>query len=292
MDRQDWLAERFEEQRAHLRAVAYRLLGSMTEADDAVQEAWLRLSGSDANGINNLGGWLTTAVARACLDMLRSRRSRREELLGEVLPKMTERDDAGNPENQALLTDSVGVALLVVLDTLPPAERLAFVLHDMFVLSFDEIAPIVGRSTTAARQLASRGRRRVRGGANVPKPNPARQREVVQAFLAASRDGKFDALLALLDPDVLLRADTAAVQFGAAPEVRGAAAVATTFSGRARAARPALINGAAGAVWAPGGEPRVVFSFTITLGKIVRIDMLADPSRLGQLELTWLDDRH
>jgi RNA polymerase sigma-70 factor (ECF subfamily) len=162
----------------------------------------------------------------------------------------------------------------------------------MFALSFDEIAPIVGRSTTAARQLASRGRRRVRGGANVPKPNPARQREVVQAFLAASRDGKFDALLALLDPDVLLRADTAAVQFGAAPEVRGAAAVATTFSGRARAARPALINGAASAVWAPGGEPRVVFSFTITLGKIVRIDMLADPSRLGQLELTWLDDRH
>ena len=224
-----------------------------------------------------------------CLDLLRSRKARPEEPLGAHVPDpIVNPEDGINPEHQALLADSIGLALLVVLETLAPAERVAFVLHDMFDLPFDEIAPIVGRSPTAARQLASRARRRVRGAATVADADLTRQREVVDAFLAASRGGNFDALVAMLDPDVVLRADRAAVQAGATGEVRGAAAVAGTFSGRARVAQPALVNGAVGAVWAPGGRPRVVFGFTITRGKIVAIDLLADPERLGQLDLTVL----
>ena len=291
MDEHDWLAERFEEHRPHLRAVAYRMLGSLSETDDAVQESWLRFSRAGASGVENLGGWLTTIVARVCLNMLRLRQSRREEPLGAHLPEpMVSRGDGIDPEHEALLADSVGLALLVVLDTLAPAERLAFVLHDMFAVPFDEIAPIVGRSPAAARQLASRARRRVQGAATVPDADLTRRRKLIDAFLAASRGGDFKALFALLDPDVMLRADHAAVQMGAAKEVRGAAAVADTFSGRARTARPALVNGAAGAVWAPGGRPRVVFGFTITNGKIVAIDMVADPARLGRLDLAVLDD--
>jgi RNA polymerase sigma-70 factor (ECF subfamily) len=291
VDERDWLAKRFEENRSHLRGVAYRMLGSVSEADDAVQEAWLRLSRSDASTIENLGGWLTTAVARTCLDMLRSRRSRREEPLGPHVPEpIVSSDEGTDPEHEALLADSLGIAMLVVLETLAPAERLAFVLHDMFAVPFDEIAPIVGRSPAAARQLASRARRRVQGATAAQEADVARHREVVDAFLAASRGGDFDALLALLDPDVVLRADRAAVQAGATTDVRGAAAVARTFSGRARAARPAVVNGAPGAVWAPGGRPRVVFGFTIMGGRIVEIDILADPARLRRMDLTVLDN--
>ncbi len=291
MDEQEWLTERFEANRSHLRAVAYRMLGSLSEADDAVQESWLRLSRSDTSGVENLGGWLTTVVARVCLDMLRSRKSRREEPLGAHVPEpIVSREDGADPEHEALLADSVGLALLVVLETLAPAERIAFVLHDMFDLPFDEIAPIVGRSPTAARQLASRARRRVQGAGTVSAADLTRQREVVDAFLAASRGGDFDALLAVLDPDVVLRADRAAVQMGASAEVRGAAAVAETFSRRAQAAQPALVNGAVGLVWAPRGRPRVVFGFTITHGKIVEIDLIADPERLRQLDLAVLND--
>ncbi len=285
MDENDGLADQFEASRNHLRAVAYRMLGSMSEADDAVQEAWLRVSRSGTSGVENLGGWLTTVVARVCLDLLRSRKSRREEPLGVHL-----QDPIANPEHEALLADSVGLALLVVLETLAPAERLAFVLHDMFAVPFDEIAPIVGRSPGAARQLASRARRRVQGAATVADSDRARQREVVDAFLAASRGGDFAALLTLLDPDVVLRADRAAVEMGSAKEVRGAAAVAGTFSGRARVARPAIVNGAVGAVWTQSGQPRVVFAFTITGGTIVGIDLLADPERLRQLDLAILND--
>jgi RNA polymerase sigma-70 factor (ECF subfamily) len=291
MDEGEWLAERFEENRAHLRAVAYRMLGSPGEADDAVQEAWLRLSRSDTSGVENLGGWLTTVVARVSLDMLRSRKSRREETLdAHVHGPVAIPADGTDPEQEALLADSVGLALLVVLDTLTPAERLAFVLHDMFAVPFDEIAAIVARSPAAARQLASRARRRVQGAATVPDADLTRQRRVVDAFLAASRDGDFDALLALLDPDVVLRADGAAVQAGASREVHGAPAVAETFSGRARFAQPALVNGAAGAVWAPGGQPRVVFGFTIARGTIVEIDLVADPERLRELDLVVVSD--
>ncbi len=291
MDENEWLAERFEAHRTHLRAVAYRMLGSRSEADDAVQESWLRLSRSDTSVVENLGGWLTTVVARVCLDMLRSRRSRREEPEGAHVPEpIVSREGGTDPEQEALLADSVGLALLVVLDTLAPAERVAFVLHDLFAVPFDEIAPIVGRSPTAARQLASRARRRVQGAAAVPDADLTRKREVVDAFLAASRGGDFDALLAVLDPDVVLRADSAAVAAGASREVRGARAVAETFKGRARAAQPALVNGAAGAVWAPGGQPRVVFGFTITRGKIVAIDLLSDPAHLAQIDLVVLDE--
>ena len=295
MDEHDFLAEQFEEYRAHLRAVAYRMLGSLSEADDAVQEAWLRLSRSGTSGVENLGGWLTTVVGRVCLDMLRSRRSRREEPLGEPLgarfpDPIVGRQGGTDPEHEALLADSVGLALLVVLETLTPAERVAFVLHDMFGVPFEEIAPIVDRSPTAARQLASRARRRVQGATNVPDADLTRQREVVDAFLAAARGGDFEALLAVLDPDVMLRADPAAVRLGTSHEIRGAAVVAQNFSGRARAARPALVNGTVGAVWAPGGRPRAVLGFTITRGKIVEIDAIADPERLSQLDLTFLDE--
>jgi RNA polymerase sigma factor (sigma-70 family) len=285
MDDHDWLARRFEDHRGHLRAVAYRMLGSSGEADDAVQEAWLRLSRSDTSGVDNLGGWLTTVVARVCLNMLQARRSRREEPVGGDLPEpVAGRGDGDDPEQRALEADAVGLALLVVLDTLTPAERLAFVLHDLFAVPFEEIAPILERSPAAARQLASRARRRVRG-AEPPEADLARQRAVVDAFLAASREGDFDALVALLDPDVVLRADRVVVRTGAAGEVRGAAAVAATFSGRARGARPALIDGAAGAVWAPGGQPRVVFDFTVAGGRITDIELLADPEHLALMEL-------
>ncbi len=301
MDEHSGLAAQFEAHRTHLRAVAYRMLGSLSEADDAVQESWLRLSRSDTSGVANLGGWLTTIVARVCLDMLRARRSRREEPLGASMPApVARRQEGGDPEHEALLADAVGLALLVVLDTLAPAERLAFVLHDLFAVPFEEIAPIVGRSPTAARQLASRARRRVRGAATAPNAELARQRAVVAAFLAASRNGDFGALLTLLDPDVVLRADHVAVGASAtaqdrgapilAAEVRGASAVAETFSGRARAAQPALVNGVAGAVWAPEGRPHVVFGFTITDGKIVGIAIIADPARLRQLDVAILND--
>jgi len=280
----------FEAHRPHLQAVATRILGSRAEADDALQEAWLRINRADTSDVNNLGGWLTTVVARVCLDMLRSRKSRREEPLDADAPHpIPSREEGNDPEQEALLADSVGLALLVVLETLAPAERVAFVLHDMFDLPFDEIAPIVGRSPAAARQLASRARRRVQVGATDADADLTRRREVVDAFLAASRGGDFDALLAMLDPDVVLRSDRAAVLAGASREVRGALAVAETFSGRARAAQPALVNGAAGLVWAPGGQPRVVFGFTIVHGKIVGIDLIADPDRLGRLDLELLE---
>jgi RNA polymerase sigma-70 factor (ECF subfamily) len=293
MDDRDLLAEQFEAHRAHLRAVAYRMLGSATEADDALQESWLRLSRSGTDGVENLGGWLTTVVARVCLDMLRSRQSRREDPLEANAPEPTAHNASRrDPESEALLADSVGLALLVVLDRLDPAERLAFVLHDMFAVPFDEIAPIVGRSPAATRQLASRARRRVQGtGTSSDVADTARQRAVVDAFLAASRDGNFDALLALLAPDVVLRSDRAAVAAGAASEVRGAAAVAETFSGRARAAQAALIDGAVGLVWAPRGRPQFVFGLTITDGKITAIDLMADPDRLDELDVAILDDR-
>jgi RNA polymerase sigma-70 factor (ECF subfamily) len=281
------LAERFEQNRTHLRAVAYRMLGSQSEAEDAVQEAWLRLSRSDASGLENLGGWLTTVVARVCLDVLRSRKSRREEPEDAQGPEPIAASDGTNPEQDSLLADSVGLALLVVLDTLDPAERVAFVLHDLFAVPFEEIAPIVGRSPAAARQLASRARRRVRGTDAVPDADGARQREVVAAFLAASRHGDFQALLAVLDPDVVVRADGAAQRIGAAQEVRGAEAVAAFFKGRARGARAALVDGVAGAAWVVRGRPRVVFGFTIEGGKIVAIDLLAEG--LDEVDVEMLD---
>jgi RNA polymerase sigma factor (sigma-70 family) len=270
--------------------VAYRMLGSVSEADDAVQESWLRLSRSKTAELENLRAWLTTVVARVSLDMLRSRKSRREEPLGPHLPEpIVSREDGVDPEHEALLADSVGLALLVVLEALTPAERLAFVLHDMFAVPFDEIAPIVGRSPTAARQLASRARRRVRA-APAPDVDLARQREVVDAFLAAARDGAFDALVALLDPDVVMRVDR---DSGAPREFRGAPSVAEqvlTFARGAQFARPALVNGAAGFVVAPRGRPVAVAGFTVAGGRIVAMDVLADPARLRELDLTVLDE--
>src|SRR5215211_7707288 len=294
MDEHDFLAEQFEENRTHLRAVAYRMLGSISEADDALQEAWLRLSRSCTSGVENLGGWLTTVVARICLDMLRSRSSKREEPLGVRVPEpIVSREGGIDPEHEALLADSVGLALLVVLETLSPAERLAFVLHDMFGVPFEEIASIVGRSPGAARQLASRARRRVRGAAISADAGLACQREAVDAFLAASREGDFEALLAVLDPDVVLRIDGGVVRAGLSREVRGVRAVAEqtlTFSRLSPFVRPALVNGAAGVVVAPRGRPFAVMGFTVRRGKIVEIDVLADPARLRQLDLAVLDD--
>ncbi|WP_101392480.1 sigma-70 family RNA polymerase sigma factor [Streptomyces sp. TLI_146] len=290
MDEGERLAERFEANRTHLRAVAYRILGNLNEADDAVQEAWLRLSRTDASGVKNLGGWLTTVVGRVCLDMLRSRDSRRELLYDEPVPVRTRgHEEPGDPEHEVLLVDSVGLAMLVVLNTLAPAERIAFVLHDMFMVPFDEIAAVVGRSTVATRQLASRARRRVQESAPVPDADLARQREVVDAFFAASRAGDFDALLALLDPDVVVRADRATVEVGAMDEVRGALAVAGTFKGRARTAQLALVDGTVGAVWAPGGSLKVVIGFTLAEdGRITEITLRADPDRLRRLDLAVL----
>jgi len=293
MDEADWLAARFEEQRAHLRAVAYRMLGSRSEVDDAVQEAWLRLSRSDAAAIDDLQRWLTTVVARVCLDQLRSRRSRREEPLGPRVPEpLVSPEGDEDPEHEALLAGSVGLALLVVLETLPPAERLAFVLHDMFGVPFDEIAPIVDRSPDAARQLASRGRRRVRGSVPAADPDRARQREVVDAFVAAAREGDFEALLAVLDPDVVFRLDRGDLPGPASRELHGARTVAENaliFGGPfAPFARPALVNGAPGFVIAPEGKPVSVAGFVVADGRIVEIDLLADPRRLGHVDVTLL----
>jgi RNA polymerase sigma factor (sigma-70 family) len=292
MSELDLLASRFEADRAHLRTVAQRILGSAHEADDAVQETWMRLSRTDTADVDNLTGWLTTVVSRVCLDMLRARTARREEP-AELPPAVAADARAADPEHEALLADAIGPALLVVLDTLGPSERLAFVLHDMFAVPFPEIAEIVGCSPAAARQLASRARRRVQGSAAPDRETPeaapdedvARRRTVVDAFLAASRGGDFAALLALLDPAVVLRADEAAVKTGANALVNGARAVAETFSGRARAARVALIDGEPGLVWSAGGTPRVVFAFTVTDGRVTAIDLLADPATLAAMDI-------
>ncbi|HKA95816.1 MAG TPA: RNA polymerase sigma factor SigJ [Streptosporangiaceae bacterium] len=293
MDENEWLAERFEEHRAHLRAVAYRMLGSLSEADDAVQEAWLRVSHAGTTDVQNLGGWLTTVIGRVCLNMLRSRRTRREAPLGSHVPDpLVAPEDGTSPEHEVLIADSVGLALLVVLEMLPPAERLAFVLHDMFAVPFDEIAPIVGRSPAAARQLASRARRRVRGAAPPPDRDLARQRRVVDAFFAAARGGDFAALVAVLDPDVVLRADGGALP-GASAVLHGSEAVAgqaLMFAGPSRHALPVLVNGAAGVVITVDGRPVSVMGFTVTGGKIVAIDALVDPERLSRLRLAVLDD--
>jgi RNA polymerase sigma factor (sigma-70 family) len=290
MDEQTWLAERFEEHRARLRAVAYRMLGSLSEADDAVQEAWLRLSRSDADEIENLGGWLTTVVARVSLNMLRSRTRRGEEPLAARLPDpIVDPADGTSPEHEALLADSVGLALLIVLDTLSPAERLALVLHDMFAVPFDEIAPIVDRSPEAARQLASRARQRLQGERTAPDPDLARQREVVEVFLAATREGDFEALMAVLDPDVVVRADLGR---GVTRELRGARAFASQAQAVSRlglVVQTALINGAIGIVTTRDGLPFSVAGVTVREGKIVEIDFLADPQRLATLDLAILD---
>ena len=291
MDQHDWLVERFEANRPHLRAVAYRMLGSLGDADDAVQEAWLRLSRADTSGVENLGGWLTTVVARVCLNMLRSRQSRREESLDARIPDpIVSRENGVDPQEDAVLADSVGLALLVVLETLTPAERLAFVLHDMFAVPFDEIAPMLGHSPTATRQLASRARRRVRGSAPAPDADVVRQREVVDAFFAAARGGDFDALVAVLDPDVVARTDGGP---GASVIVRGAHVVAgraMTFAQPSATLRPALVNGAAGVVITANGRLVSVMAFTVKDGKIVEIDALTDPARLRTLDLAVLDD--
>ena len=291
MNDNEVLAHRFEENRTHLSAVAYRMLGSISEAEDAVQEGWLRLSRAETSDVENLRGWLTTVVARVCLDMLRSRKMRSEEPLDVHVPDpIVSELDGADPEHEAVLGDSVGLALMVVLDTLTPAERLAFVLHDMFALSFDEIAPIAGRTPAASRQLASRARRRVQGSGPVADTDLTRQREVVEAFMAASRGGRFDDLLALLDPDIVLRADGGA---DGSSLVRGARAVseqALTFARFAPFARLALVNGAAGVVTAPAGKAMSVMAFTVSGGKIARIDILADPHRLEVLGLSSAGD--
>ena len=283
------LDQRFEAERDHLRAVAYRMLGSSTEADDAVQETWLRLNRSDAVAIENLGGWLTTVIARVCLDMLRSRKSRGEESFeSQVTEPVAETSQGANPEQEALLADSVGVALLVVLDTLTPPERLAFVMHDMFDVSFDEIAPIIERSPQAARQLASRARRRVRGANKVQPAGMKRQRRVVDAFLAALRAGDFQGLLAVLDPDVLVRIDVAGPT-GAPAEVRGAATWAkgaVAYSRLVRAVQPALVNGSPGLVFAPGGRLSRVLSFKVAGDKIVEFEIITSPEHLAKLNIT------
>ena len=291
-----WLAERFEEHRGRLRAVAYRMLGSLDEADDAVQEAWVRVSAAGADEVVNLGGWLTTIVTRVCLNALRARAARPETLAGARVPDpVLSPADGPTPEQEALLADSVGFALLVVLDTLTPAERVAFVLHDMFAVPFEEIAPIVGRTPVAARQLASRARRRVQSDPAVPDATAATQREVVAAFLAAARQGDFGELLRLLDPNVVLRADAVAVEMAAgrasagAPELsvemRGVDAVARVFAGGAKAARLTLVDGLAGAVVSVGGRPMAVFGFTVRDGRVAGIEVLADPETLAVLDL-------
>ena len=294
MDENKILKEQFDGSRPHLRAIAYRMLGSASEAEDAIQEAWLRLVRGDPAAVENRVAWLTTVVARICLDMLRARKSRREEPIGveaEALPA------AGDAEQERQVADSVGVAMLVVLETLPPAERVAFVLHDMFDLSFNDIAPVVGRSPAAARQLASRGRRRVQGAPATPDADRARQREVVDAFLAASRQGDFSALLAVLDPDVVLRADAAAVEasvarasLGAPPirsEIHGREAIANVFSGRAAAAQPAMVDGVPGLVFAPDGRPFSVFDFVVENGKIVEINLIVDARTMAAMDLEF-----
>lgn len=292
MGEKEILAERFEASRGHLRAVAFRMLGSTNEADDAVQELWLRLAGTDASGVENLRAWLTTVVARICLDMLRARKTRREEPIGVDVEAIASDDDA---EREALIADLVGVAMLVVLEALAPAERVAFVLHDMFNLPFDDIAKVISRSPAAARQLASRARRRVQGEPATAQADRGQQRQLVEAFLAASRGDDFSALLTLLDPDVVLRADAAAVaasltRAGAgapvlAPEIFGSEAVAKTFKGRARAAQVAFIEGDVGLVFAPGGRPMVVFDFVVENGRIIEISLIADAACIAALDL-------
>ena len=296
MDERDWLAQRFEENRTHLRRVAHRILGSQAEAEDAIQEVWIRLGRTDAGAVDNLGGWLTTAVARVCLDMLRSRRSRREQALSPAAaePAAAGRAEGNDPEADVALADSMGPALLVVLETLAPAERVAFVLHDMFDVQFEEIAAIVGRSAEAARQLASRARRRVRG-VEPPARDVARHRQVVQAFLAASRGGDLDALLAVLAPDVVLRADDLSLRVAAAnertgapplaAEMRGAAQVAHAFKGRAGGATPALVDGDAGAAWAVGGTTRAAFIFTFAGDRISQLELVMDRARLATIDV-------
>jgi RNA polymerase sigma-70 factor (ECF subfamily) len=294
MEAREYLASGFESERPHLRAVAYRMLGSVSEADDAVQEAWLRLSRSDADSVDNLGAWLTTVVARICLDMLRSRKARGEEPLGPHVPDPVVAPERGtDPEHEALVADSVGLALLVVLETLSPAERLAFVLHDMFGVPFATIAPMVDRSPDAARQLASRARRRVRGAAPVPDPDLDRQRAVVDAFIAASRDGDFEALVELLDPDVVLRTDAGPDRPSMSTEIFGIQAVverARRFVGLGRYAQRALVNGAVGIVVAPKGRPYAVMGITVSDGRIAEIDILADPVRLREVDFTVFED--
>ncbi|MFD9012605.1 sigma-70 family RNA polymerase sigma factor [Streptomyces sp. NPDC059558] len=293
MDGNAWLTERFEEHRSHLRAVSYRMLGSLAEADDAVQETWLRLSRSDISEVENLGGWLTTVVSRVCLNMLRSRASRREDSM-DAYPTdpAGSREDTVDPEQEAVMADSVGLALLVVLDRLAPAERLAFVLHDLFAVPFDEIAPMIEKTPAATRQLASRARRRVKGAPLVPEADLTRRRHVVEAFLAATRGGNFDALVTLLHPDVVLRADTAVVPTPAPILLRGAVTVATSAMAamqRARATAPALVDGTVGLAMAPLGRLFLVLGFTIEDGLITEIDIVAEPERLGALELAALD---
>jgi len=297
-ERSDWLAEQFEQNRSHLRSVAYRVLGSFAEADDAVQETWLRLNRVDASEINNLGGWLTTVVARVCLDILRSRTAHREESLDEPnAPEPAESPFLANdPEREVVLADSIGAALIVVLETLTPAERVAFVLHDMFDVPFEEIAPVVGKSTDAARQLASRARRRVQGASPKGEVDAARRRAVVDAFLAAARGGDFQALLELMMPEAVLRADEAAVKlgaenkFGILSEVRGSESVARMFVGRAATARLAMVGGRMSLVWAPGGKVRAAFNFTLEGDKIAAVELIADPERIQQLAVEILHD--
>jgi len=290
MSEQNFLAERFEANRGHLRAVAYRMLGSRSEAEDAVQEAWLRLNRTDTGEIKNLGGWLTTVVARICLDMLRVRKSRREEELGPHVPEPAADNENGEEE----IADSVGAALMIVLDTLTPAERLAFVLHDMFAVPFEEIAPLVGREPAAARQLASRARRRVQGAsgrqdAETPEADLGRQRVIVDAFLTASKTGDFEALLAVLDPEVVFRSDAVAVKMGGAPELRGAEAVANTFKGRAQAAQPAMVDGAMAIAVVFGGRLRIVLELRFEGERIAGIQAVADPDRLQGFDVAVLD---
>jgi RNA polymerase sigma factor (sigma-70 family) len=295
MNEHDFLARRFEEHRTHLKSVAYRMLGSLNEADDAVQEAWLRLARSESEDIDNLGGWLTTVVGRVCLDMLRSRRLRREDPLEARLPDPIVSDDSTDPEHQVLIADSVGLALLVVLESLNPAERLAFVLHDMFGMPFEQIAPIMDRTPAAARKLASRARQRVQGAAPNPDPDPAAQRRVVDAFLTAARGGDLTALMAILAPDVTLRTDAGKTLLGGMRVLTGAEAVAgqlATFHRMATISttRPALVNGTAGLVNTIDGELISIMSFTIADDRIVEIDILSDPDRLAHLHLTNLEN--
>src|SRR5579859_4088527 len=294
MDQHDWLAEQFEANRPHLRSVAYRMLGSLAEADDAVQESWLHLSRAGTSDVKNLGGWLTTIVARVCLDMLRARESRREESLGERTPDpIASREGGVDPEYEAVTADSVGLALLVVLETLAPPERLAFVLHDLFGVSFEEIAPIVGRNSAAARQLASRARRRVQGATPNGEADVERQRQIVDAFMAASREGNLQRLLSLLDPEVVLRADAAVVRrprAAMAPEVVGAQEVAAAFVGRAYGVRLALLDGVPGGVWLHNGRARAAFCFRFAGDRIIGIDMVGDAEHLRQMDVVLLTD--
>jgi RNA polymerase sigma factor (sigma-70 family) len=291
VDLEDWPAAEFQAHRAHLRAVAYRMLGSLAEADDAVQETWLRLTSTDADGVRNLRAWLTTVVSRVCLDMLRARTARREDPLDVHVPDPVITSAGDDPEQHALMADAVGLALLVVLDTLSPAERLAFVLHDIFAVPFEQIGPILDRSPAAAKQLASRARHRLRGATAHAVPDPARQREVADAFLAASRGDDFEGLLAVLDPAVVLRADAGAGPLGPSRLVRGApevAAQAHRFAHLARFAQPVLVNGTSGFLVAPNGQPLAVIGLAVRDGKITEIDILADPERLSRLDLTSL----